>query len=156
VKSRQERVVAASLEGKGYEQLLPLYRSSRRWADRVKTLDTPLFPGYVFARFEFEKRLPVLMIPAVVHVVGIGNVPAPIAAEEIAAIQTIVNSGLPAAPWPFLRAGQRVRMERGPLQGMEGLLVHAKKRDRIIVSVSLLQRSVAVEIDRDSIWPISQ
>jgi transcription antitermination factor NusG len=154
VKSRQERAVAASLAGKGYEEFLPLYRAERRWADRVKNLDLPLFDGYVFARFDFERRLPVLKIPGVVQIAGVGNQPAAVAEEEMAAIQAVARSGFPAAPWPFLEAGRSVRVERGPLEGVEGVLVSVRNRDRIVVSVSLLQRAISVEVDRHSIRPI--
>jgi transcription antitermination factor NusG len=156
VKSRQEHVVGMSLAGKGFERFLPLFRSVRRWSDRVKELDLPLFQGYVFARFDFERRLPILQTPGVVHVVGFGSQATPIPEDEIAAIQAVVGSGLPASPWPFLEAGRRVRVERGPLEGTEGILVSIKNRDRIVVSISLLQRSVSVEIDRNWIRPISR
>jgi transcription antitermination factor NusG len=153
VRSRHERLVATALEGKGYEQFLPLYRSRRRWADRVKEVDLPLFAGYVFARFDHQQRLPVLKTPGVVHIVGMGAVPAPVAEAEIAAVQAVLASGLPAVPWPFLAAGKRVLVEKGPLEGLEGILLEIKNRHRIVVSVSLLQRSVSVEIDRTSVRP---
>jgi transcription antitermination factor NusG len=154
VKSRHERVVSTIAHSKGFEEFLPFYRSRRRWSDRVKAVEFPLFPGYVFCRLDPRHRLPLLTIPGVLHFVGIGKIPVPIDDVEILAIQNAVSSGLSAEPWPFLEAGQRVRVEEGPLAGLEGFLVEARKRCRVVVSVTLLKRSVAVEIDRDWIAPL--
>ncbi len=154
VRGRYENYVATFLHGKGYEWFLPLYKSRRRWSDRIKELELPLFPGYVFCRFNLQKRLPVLLTPGVIRIVGIGRAPLPIDEEEITAIQTVVNSGLPTQPWQFLQIGQRVRIEYGALCGLEGILLELKGHHRIVVSVTLLQRSVAVEIDTDWVSPI--
>jgi transcription antitermination factor NusG len=96
----------------------------------------------------------VLTTPGIVSIIGVGNEPAPIPDHEIEAIQSIAKSGMPVAPWPFLREGQRVRIERGALRDLEGILVTIKNTFRLVVSVTMLQRSVAVEIDRDSICPL--
>ena len=155
MRSKFERVAAAALAGKGYEEFLPLCRSRRKWSDRSKELDVPLFPGYLFCRFDVQERLlPILTTPGVVSIVGAGKVPVPIPDEEIAAIQTVVRSGLRARPWPHLVAGSRVVIEKGPLTGIEGVTLDAEKRFRLIVSIPLLQRSVAVEIERDWVRPI--
>jgi|SRR5208283_2683564 len=154
VKTRCERVVATIARSKGFEEFLPFYRVRRRWSDRMKSVEFPLFPGYVFCRLDPRHRLPLLTIPGVLHFVGIGKAPVPIDDAEILAIQSAVSSGLSAEPWPFLEAGQRVRVEEGPLAGLEGLLVEARKRCRVVVSVTLLKRSVAVEIDRELILPL--
>ncbi|MCI0423321.1 MAG: NusG-like protein [Acidobacteria bacterium] len=140
-------MVASLLHSKGYEEFLPLYRSRRRWSDRMKAIEKPLFPGYVFCRFDVQKRLPILMTPGVRLIAGIGKTPLPVNDSEMAALQLIVQSGLQAEPWPFLQVGQRVRIERGSLQGVEGILMAIKKPYRLVVSVTLLQRSVAVELD---------
>jgi transcription antitermination factor NusG len=144
---QHEKIVAQALAVKGYEEFLPLCRCRRRWSDRIKDLELPLFPGYVFCRFDAEQRLPILVTPGVHHIVGIGKIPLPVEEAEIAAIQSIVRTGLPTEPWPFLQVRQRVRIDSGPL---EGLLLAVKKPYRLVVSVTLLQRSVAVEID--SVW----
>ncbi len=149
VKSHCESVTVASLRSRGYEDFLPLYRARRRWSDRWVDVELPLFPGYVFSRFDPNDRLPVLTIPSLVHIVGIGNVPLPVEESEIAAVQAVVRSGLAAQPWPYVRVGDLVRVEYGALCGLEGLLLEMKKRHRLVVSITLLQRSVAVEIDRD-------
>jgi transcription elongation factor/antiterminator RfaH len=148
-KSNHERLAATVLESKGYEQYLPVYRSRRRWSDRVVEKDRPLFPGYVFCRFDARKSLPIVSTPGVVSVVGFGNEPAPIADAEIEAVQILLQSGLASEPCPFLHEGQRIRVKRGSLEGLEGILLKKKTDWRMVVSVTMLQRSVAVEIDHE-------
>ncbi len=147
VRSRHESTVATHLHARGYESFLPLYKCRRRWSDRFKEIDLPLFAGYVFCRFNLLNRLPVLAVPGVVHVVGIGRNPVPIDATEIAAIQTAVKSGLPREPWPFLEIGHRVKITHGPFCGVEGILLGFRGNQRLVLSVTLLQRSVAVQVD---------
>ena len=156
VRSQHEKMVSAALQDKGYEEFLPVYTSKRRWSDRMKELTLPLFPGYLFCRFDLNHRLPILVTPGVLQVVGAGKIPLPVEESEIAALRSIVDSGLQAEPWPYLRVGQRVRIERGSLEGVEGILISVKKPFRLVVSVTLLQRSVAVEIDQDWVSPIEQ
>jgi transcription antitermination factor NusG len=155
VRSRQERVVEKRLHSKGYTAFSPLYRSRRNRSDRTVELELPLFPGYVFCQFDPSFRLPILKTPGVVTIVGVGNIPQPIDDVEISSIQkiTIAGSGL-AKPWPFFREGQRVRIEAGPLCGVEGKLIRVKNRARLVVSVTLLKRSIAVEIDEESMHPL--
>jgi transcription antitermination factor NusG len=154
VKSHCEKVVSTIARNKGFEEFLPLYQCRQRWSDRLKLVDFPLFPGYVFCRLDPQYRLPLLTIPGVLHFVGIGKVPAPIDEEEITAIQSAVASGLLTEPWPFLEVGQRVRLDDGPLAGLEGFLVEVRKRYRVVVSVTLRKRSLAVEIDREWVEPL--
>jgi len=153
-KSNHERVAAAVLQNKGYENFLPVYRRRQRWSDRIVETDRPLFPGYVFCRFDARKRLPIVSTPGVVSVVGFGNEPAPVSDSEIDAVRAVLRSGLAAEPCPFLREGQRIRVRRGSLEGLEGILLKKKSDWRIVVSVAMLQRSVAVEIDREWITTI--
>jgi transcription antitermination factor NusG len=155
VKARCEKAVATIAQNKGFEQFLPRYERRRRWSDRLKSVEFPLFPGYVFCRLNPQHRLPLLTIPGVLHFVGIGKVPAPIEDAEIAAIQSAVLSGLLLEPWPFLELGQRVRLEHGPLAGLEGVFVGDSKQERIVVSITLLQRSVAVAIERHWAQPVN-
>jgi transcription antitermination factor NusG len=155
VQSRCEKVVAMIARNKGFEEFLPLHQSRRRWSDRLKAIDLPLFPGYVFCRLDPQRRLPLLTIPGVLHFVGIGKIPSPIEDTEIAAIQTATGSGILTEPWPFLEVGQRVRLEGGPLAGLEGILVETATRQRVVVSVTLLKRSVAVAIEGSSATPVS-
>ena len=153
VKPRHEKKVAQQLRARDYKEFLPLYKSRRHWSDRFKEVSLPLFPRYTFCRFEIRNRLPILKTPGVVSIVGFARQAAPIDDREIEAIRAIVGSGLPASPHPFLKAGQRVRLVTGPLNGLEGIFVAQKGHVRIVVSIEILQRSVAVEIDRTWILP---
>ena len=148
VRIRHESDVALHLQGKGYEWFLPLYKTRRRWSDRVKQLEVPLFPGYVFCRFNPQDRLPILKTPGVRQIVGNQHTPLPVDESEIRALQTLVLSGAPNQPCPFLSVGDRVRVQSGALRDLEGILVDVKGRQRLVISVTLLCRSVAVEIDR--------
>ncbi len=154
VRSNCERMVADGVRHKGFEDFLPLYQERRRWSDRIKTIEAPLFPGYVFCRLDPGLRLPVLTIPGALRFVAFGKSPAPIEDAEIAAIQNVVRSGFTAEPWPYLDKGRLVRFDDGPLAGLEGILVESRKKDRVVVSVTLLKRSVAVEIGRDWVTPL--
>lgn len=147
-RSNYEKFTELALRGKGYEPYLPLYSRRRRRTDNVVVeSELPLFPGYVFCRFEAAKRLPILMTTGVVSVLGFGNEPAAIPDEEIEAIKAVLESGLPAAPCAYLREGQRVRITHGSLEGLEGILLKKKSEFRMVVSVTMLQRSISVEID---------
>jgi transcription antitermination factor NusG len=149
VKTRFEKVVSQNLRGKGYEEFLPLYRRTSRWSDRTRELEIPLFPGYVFCRFDPLYRMPILTVPGVNMIVGIGKTLMPVEDRELASIRTVLDSDLYCEPWPFLAIGQKVCVERGPLAGTEGMVTLVKNSHRLVISVNLLQRSVAVEIDRD-------
>jgi transcription antitermination factor NusG len=155
IKSNFEKVTATILGAKGLDVYFPSFRSRRRWSDRVKEIDLPLFPGYLFCRFNPHNRLPILTTPGVLSVVGVAKTPAPIAEDEIRSVQRIVESGLAARPWPFLHVGQRVIIEKGALQGIEGILLEVKHHYRIVVSISLLQRSIAAEIDSTMVRAVS-
>lgn len=156
VKPNHERAAAQALESKGLETFVPLYRSRRRWSDRIKELELPLFAGYVFCRFASTERARILSTPGVNSVVGFGNQSAPVDDGEIQAVRTLVASGLPVGPWPFLRVGERVRVEAGPLCGVEGILTQVKDAWRVVVSIELLQRSIAAEVDRDSLSVVTR
>jgi transcription antitermination factor NusG len=148
VKPQHEKAVAAALQAKRLEGFLPLYRTRHKWSDRIKELKLPLFAGYVFCRFHAGQKAAVLSTPGVRSIVSFGHKPVPLENSEIEAILSMIASGLPVGPWPFLSVGQRVRIESGPLRGVEGILVQVKDTWRVVVSVALLQRSVAVELDR--------
>ena len=151
VRMRHESGVADHLQGKGYEWFLPLYKARRRWSDRVKEVDSPLFPGYLFCRFNPHDRLPILKTPGVTQVVGYSHVPVPVDEQEIEAIRKLVASGVPNFPCAYLGIGSKVRIEAGALRGIEGVLVEIKGKRRLVLSITLLQRSVAVEIDSDAV-----
>ncbi len=154
VRTRWEGSTAVLLSGKGYQTFLPTYKTKKRWKGRVREADSALFPGYVFCNFDAQKRLPILVTPGVISVVGQGRIPLPVDDGEMAAIRTIVSSGFRAEPWPYLELGQRIRIEHDVLQGLEGILINFKGNHRIVVSVSLLRRSVALEIDRSCVKPV--
>jgi len=137
------------------ESFLPLYTEQRRWSDRFKEIELPLFPGYVFSQFDPKNRLPILTVPGVVHIVGTGKNPVPIDETEIQAIQAAVRSGYATRPSPFLQIGHKVRIEHGPLCGIEGILTGFRGHHRLVLSITLLQRSVAVEINGESVRPLS-
>ena len=144
---RKESMIAAQLEGQGFECFLPKYKSLREWSDRKKEVEQPLFPGYLFCRFDYTQRRPVVVTPGVLQVVGCGRTPTPIEDREIEAIQMAVASGVPGQPWPYLEVGEKVRIHTGKLSGLEGILVNFKGNHRVVLSVTLLQRSVALEVD---------
>jgi transcription antitermination factor NusG len=155
VRPRAEKQVATRLRLHGYEEFLPVSQQRRRWSDRIVDLDFPLFPGYVFARFVAERRLPILTMPGVVEVVGPARTPEPIDETEMASLQAVVASKLPVEPWPDRFVGQKVRIIAGPLRGAEGTLVSVRQHHRLMVTVSLLQRSVSVEVAERDAWPSS-
>ncbi len=148
VNVRQEKTVATLLRQKGYEELVPTYRcwSSHRPA---KGALKAIFPGYVFARFDERRRLPVLMTPGVTRIVGAGKTPIPVSPDEIEALLAICKAGLSAKPYPFVQTGDLIKIMLGPLRGLKGTIVRERKQVRVVVSVHLLQRSVAVDIPRD-------
>lgn len=154
VRTRWESSTAVLLSGKGYQTFLPTYKTKKRWSNKVKEVNAPLFPGYVFCQFNPQQRLPILVTPGVISVVGRGRIPVPVDDSEMAAVQKVVSCGLYAEPWPYLELGQKIRIESEPLQGLEGILLSFKGNRRIVVSVSLLRRSVALEIDRSSVRPL--
>jgi transcription antitermination factor NusG len=152
-KANHEKRVAEQLRERSVEYFLPLHESLRRWKDRRVKLQMPLFPGYVFVRVALRDRLCVLQTPGVVHLVSFGGDPAPLPQEEIRAIQNCLSHGLQLEPHPYLRVGHRVRVMKGPLQGLDGTIVRRKNRSRFVLSFDLIMRSVAVEIDETDLEP---
>lgn len=147
VRSRCEKAVAAAARNKGFEEFLPLYKARHRWSDRSKMIEEPLFPGYVFSRLSPEDRFALLTIPGVMHLVGIGNIPAALADEEILAIQGTLRAEAKMKPCPFLETGRRIRLATGPLVGLEGLLAQADQQQQIVLNLTVLRQSVAVDIE---------
>jgi transcription antitermination factor NusG len=156
VRSRKENYVASQISSQGYECFLPTYRSIRKWSDRVKEVEQPLFPGYLFCRFNYHQRRPLIATSGVMQIVGTGRTAVPVADDEISSLQLALASGLPRQPWPYLEVGQRVRINYGNLRGLEGLLVNLKGNHRVVLSVSLLQRSVAMEVDAMWLTPVEE
>ena len=156
VRSRHENLVATHMQARGYESFLPKCSSRRQWSDRVKEAELPLFPGYVFCRFDRLNRFPVVSIPGVVQVIGVGKEPVAVEESEIEGIQAALKTGLSPEPWPFLQIGSKVRVERGPLRGVEGVLVGFRGERRLVLSVTLLQRAVAVQVDEEWVRALSE
>lgn len=147
---RKERVAAAHLDFKGYDVYLPMYRRRTRWSDRMIEADCPLFPGYLFCRFESTKPR-IVATPGVVAILGCGGRPEQVPDNQIEAIRTMLHCGLPVAPHRYLTEGEAITITKGPLKGVSGLLARNRNELKVVVSVELLQRSVAVEVDRDAI-----
>ena len=145
--ANHEKRVAKQLHERGLEYFLPLYTSLRRWQDRRVTLELPLFPGYLFVRLALREKLRLLQLPGVAHLVGFGGVPCAMPDNEMENLRSGLNAGLVVQPHPYLTAGRRVRVKSGPLAGLIGILRTRKNRTRLIVSVELIQRAIAVEFD---------
>ena len=153
---QHEKSVEETLKAKGFEVFLPLYESTRRWKDRRKILSLPLFPCYVFVRGAHERRLPVLTTPGVHMIISRGERVATVPEEEIEAVRRAVEGTLNVEPHPFLRCGERVRVVRGSLEGVEGVLTRKKNLYRLVLSVEMLAQSVSVEIDAIDVAPVIQ
>jgi transcription antitermination factor NusG len=150
---QHEKVVADVLTAKGFEVMLPLYESIRRWKDRSKTITLPLFPCYVFVRGGLNRRLQVVTTPGVHTILFHGERVAIVPETEIQAIRKAVEGPFRVEPHPFLRCGERVRVTRGSLEGVEGVLVRKKNFYRLVLSVDMMAQSVAVEIDANDVEP---
>jgi len=151
--SRHEKQVARQLQERRVSCFLPVYRSVRRWKDRRKELDLVLFPGYVFVHLDLKDRLRVLQVPSVVRFVSFNGYPAPLPDDEIEALINGLAKGVRAEPHPYLKVGHRVRVKYGPLAGTQGVLVRRKDKFRIVLSIDLIMRSVAVEVDEADVEP---
>ena len=154
VRPRHEQTAHRALSNKGLECYLPLYSCRHRWSDRLKDLQLPLFPGYLFCRLSFRDKLLVETTPGVLHIVGWRERWLPVAESEISSIRILLASGRPVFPHPYMREGERVCVHSGPLQGLEGILLEVKNIWRVVVSVTLLKRSVSVEVDRECVSPL--
>lgn len=154
VRSKAEKAVARGIREKGYEDFLPLYRSARRWSDRITRVDEPLFPGYVFCRADPVQRPLIITTPGIIRIVSFGDKPAIIPNREIDAITRALACTIGAEPCPFLCQGQRARIRSGPLVGIEGMVVRTKGRYRMVLSVEALCRSMAIEVEADNVAPL--
>src|SRR5207248_1866793 len=148
-----ESIAANLLKNKGYGVFAPVYRSQRKWSDRTKELEAPLFPGYVFCHFDPSARseTPVVTTPGVLKILGFSNKPTPLDAVEMESVRLATEGKASPRPCPYVSAGARIRITRGPLAGVEGILTSINKKQMLVVSLSLLRRSIAVEVERDSV-----
>ncbi len=149
--SRHEKRVAEQLQERGVEHLLPLYEAIHRWNNGRHRVQLPLFPGYVFVRIALCDRLRVLQIPGFVRLVGFSGRPVPLPDDEINTIQHAFRLGINAQPHPYLTAGSRIEIVRGPLQGMRGILLRRHGLWRVVLSIELIMRSMVVEVDSDDV-----
>lgn len=154
VRTRWEPSTESVLRNKGFETFLPTYNIKSLRKNSPKRDSQVLFPGYVFCRFDIHNRLPILVTPGVISVVGKGRTPVALEDSEIASIQAVASSGLAVEPWPYLEVGEVVRIHNHALDGLEGILLRFRGKDRVVVSVPLLRRAVAVEIDRSEVRSI--
>jgi transcription antitermination factor NusG len=148
---RSEKNVERSLVQKGYECFLPMYCQKRRWSDRVVTLELPLFPRYIFCRFNSSALGKAVSTPGVSRIVGFGGKPVEVDVGEIEALQLLAQSTFLREPWKYLPDGTVVQIETGPLTGIQGIISQSENKRRLIISVTLLQRSVAIQLDEGTI-----
>jgi transcription antitermination factor NusG len=151
---RHEKCVAQQIEQRSISCFLPLYRSVRRWKDRRKEIELALFPGYVFVRLALEDKFRVLQLPSVVRLVSFNGQPAVLPEVEIEQLRQRLSQGGSVEPHPYLSVGRRVRVCGGPMQGLEGIIVRRKDRCRVVFSLALIMRSVAVEVDESDVEPV--
>lgn len=151
-----EKSVAYQIEQRSIPCFLPLYRSMRRWKDRRKELELALFPGYVFVQLAWQDRLRVLQLASAVRLVSFNGHPAILPDAEMDSLRHRLSVGGRAEPHPYLCVGRRVRVCSGPLQGTEGIIVRRKDHCRLVFSLDLLMRSVAVEVDESDVEPLPQ
>ncbi len=151
VASRHEKIVSQLLRNKGFETFLPLHTRKHQYGRRVRSFELPLFPGYLFCRMDNAVRLSVVTTPGVLRLVGAGKVPVAVADDEIAALQRATAANATLSPHPYWKSGEKGRIGEGPLSGLEGIIVSAKPPVKVVISVTLLQRSVLVEVDANSV-----
>ncbi|HEY2169456.1 MAG TPA: UpxY family transcription antiterminator [Candidatus Angelobacter sp.] len=144
---RHEVIVSTILRIKGYEEFLPLYRSQRQWSDRKKEIELPLFTGYVFCRIDSTIPWTIVTTPGVIRIVGTRTEVALIDAGEIEAIRRVVKAGIKCEPCEYARIGDRVRIEKGPLAGVEGIVTGYKNKQRLTFSISPIESAISVEVD---------
>lgn len=154
-RSRHEKQVAEQLEQRHFEVFLPLYPSLRRWKDRRVELQLPLFPSYLFVRIPLQHRIEVLNVPGAVRFVAFNGRPAAVTDHDLLSVRSALTEGLRLHPHPYLKIGRRVRVRSGPLTGMEGILVRKKDRFRLVLSIDIIMRSVAVEVDASDVEPLA-
>jgi transcription antitermination factor NusG len=152
-RANHERRVADQLAERGVENFLPQYESVRKWKDRRVRLHLPLFPGYLFVHIALQNRLNVLQVPGVAWLVSFAGRPVPVPEEEFAKIREFMSQGLRVEPHPFLTVGRAVRVKSGPLAGMQGILLRRKGNFRVVISIELIQRSMAVEVSGFELEP---
>ncbi|MCU1245968.1 MAG: transcriptional activator RfaH [Acidobacteria bacterium] len=151
VRSGWELKSAADLKLKGFDEFVPVYQEKRKWSDRTKIVTAALFTGYVFVRFDLNNPLRIISVPGALRFVSIGHAPLPIDDGEIESLQILSKAGAHCRPCDYFEVGQQVRIGRGALRGLQGRIMRVKSKDRLVVSVSLLKRSVFLELGSDDV-----
>lgn len=151
VKGRQEVQVSQMLRFKGYETLVPLYKATKKWSDRSKVVELALFPSYIFCQFDPYIHGKIISTPGVTSIVGFGQGPVPVKEDEIASLKILMDSGTDCGPHSYFHAGEEVEVISGPLIGIKGVVVSSGRKMRLVISVELIQGSVAVEVDESSV-----
>lgn len=154
-RSRHEKVVESQLELRQVEHFLPMMKRVSQWTDRKKEVRVPLFAGYCFARFSMDDRVPVLKSQGVVRLVGSADKPEPIPDEEINALKRLISNPCNYMCHPYLKEGMLVEVINGPMQGVKGRLIRGTRNSRLVLSISLIQRSVSIEINADDVTVLS-
>jgi len=153
-RSRHEKTVSEQLGQRSVDHFLPLYESIRKWKNGRFKVQLPLSPGYLFVHMDLKDRLPVLQVPGVVSLVGFNGVPAPLPQADIETIRHALSKGVQAQPHRYLKVGSRVRIKGGALEGMQGILLRKKGQLRVVVSVDLIMRSIAIDVDASEVEPV--
>lgn len=155
-KHQHEKKAADLLQKRGFEVFLPLLKERRRWKDRTKHVSLPMFPCYLFSRITVDRKLEILQIPGVFRIVENSGRVCPVLDSEIEAIRKVAGAGVRVEPHPYLTCGTSVRVSKGSLAGLTGILVRVKNEDRVVVSLKLLQKAVSVEVDRSDLEPVPE
>lgn len=153
VKPRYEFLAASILRGKGFKEFTPSYKIQRQWSDRRTQVELPLFPGYIFCKFNSQIRVPIMTTPGVIRIIGTNMA---IPDEEIEAIHAVVANKIAAVPTEYLKIGTRVQVISGPLSGLQGVLLSYGNQHRLILSITLVQNSISVEMDQSNVSPIPE
>ena len=152
--SRHEKRVAEHFVQRGVEHFLPLYETIHRWNNGRHRVQLPLFPGYIFVHIALRDRRRVIEVPGFVRLVGFNSLPCPLPEADINRMKEALNKGVVAEPYPYLAVGTRVEVRNGPLQGMTGILVRRQNKCRVVISVDLIMRSMAVEVEAADVVPV--
>lgn len=152
--SRHEKRVAEHFAQRGVEHFLPLYETIHRWNNGRHRVQLPLFPGYIFVRIALRDRMRVIEVPGFVRLVGFNSLPHPLPEADINRMKEALNKGVLAEPYPYLTVGARVEVRNGPLQGMTGILLRRQNKCRVVISVDLIMRSMAVEVEASDVVPM--
>jgi transcription termination/antitermination protein NusG len=153
VRTGSESMIVTLLKSRGFAPYCPTQKVRRQYSDRIKIVDAPVLPGYIFCRFDVQKKLPVISTPGVDYIVGFADGPTPIPEQQLVDLRRVIEAG--ASPVRFLTRGQKVRVTKGPLQGVEGVLIRDQGGDQLVVSIGLLQQGAALRVHECAVCPVA-